>query len=91
MRRRESTVASTKDGDVQVRVPAYSKPCSYVRIVRRGPRGRLVELCYWDSTEWQDDPRFVCIGAIMGSIKAVLELRSDQIIVGNEQGGRVHA
>lgn len=69
----EVTVAASPDGKFEVRVPAFPAPCSFVRVTKFMTRGRqtnVLELAYWDSLEWYEEPAEV-MGAIMGAIVAV--------------------
>lgn len=43
--------------------PAYPQACDYVRVVVAG-----LEVAYWTSDEWQDDPSVV-MGALIGAVK----------------------
>lgn len=47
----------------QIRTPAHPSECDYVRVVVDG-----LEIAYWSSDEWADDPMTV-MGAIFGASK----------------------
>lgn len=47
----------------QIRTPAHPSECDYVRVVLDG-----LEIAYWSSDEWADDPMTV-MGAIFGAAK----------------------
>lgn len=55
------------DGQRQLRCPAYPANCDYVRITTI-IANQVVEVAYWVSDEWQDDPTTV-MGAIIGALK----------------------
>lgn len=54
-------------GDISLHMPAHPLPCEYLRVVDRSV-GKGVELMYWSSDEWRDQPEEV-IGAVMGLLK----------------------
>jgi len=56
-------VSRTTEG-VEVRCPAWPKPCTYVRMCQGG-----FEIGYWRSQEWRDRPEDVA-GAIFGALAA---------------------
>jgi hypothetical protein len=45
-----------------IHAPGHPEECSYVRIVVCG-----IEVAYWTSDEWRDDPELV-MGALIGSL-----------------------
>ena len=60
----ESHEGSLTLGEVFLVFPKHPNPCDYVRIVNRHD---LIEIAYWISDEWRDEPDEV-MGAIIGSM-----------------------
>ncbi len=55
----------------ELRCSPYPEACDYVRFAVVLPSGREVEIAYWNSDEWGQDPHDA-MGAIMGTIQSAM-------------------
>lgn len=67
----DECVVDILDTPRQLRCPSYPEECSYVRVTVDG-----LEVAYWDSQEWQEDPTVV-MGAFMGAARGAPMVSND--------------